>query len=58
MATLGEVQPLDPELDDLVEQALPDPELYIMVNGHPSKNRVVWRDLVDVNEVQEAVAKL
>ena len=32
--------------------------LYIMVNSHPSKTRVVWRDLVDVNDVKAAITKL
>ena len=60
MATLEKVEsPLeDSELDELVEQALPDPELYIMVNSHLSKTRVVWRDLVDVNDVKAAITKL
>ena len=37
---------------DQVEQcggALPNPELYIIVNGRPTKSKVVWRSLVDVN---------
>ena len=38
--------------------ALPDPELYIIVNGKPTKNKVVWRTLVDVNRVKSAVDKL
>ncbi len=29
--------------------ALPDPELHIIVNGRPTKSKVVWRSLVDVN---------
>ena len=28
---------------------LPDPELYIIVNGKPTKSNVVWRSLVYVN---------
>ena len=38
--------------------ALPDPELYIIVNGKPTKNKIVWRTLVDVNRVKKAVDKL
>ena len=32
---------------------LPDPELFIIVNGTPTKNKVVWRTLVDVNKVKK-----
>ena len=38
--------------------ALPDPELYIIVNGKPTKTKVVWRTLVDVNHVKAAIRKL
>ena len=37
---------------------LPDPELYIIVNGKPTKTKVVWRTLVDVNHVKAAIRKL
>ena len=37
---------------------LPDPELYIIINGKPTKNKVIWRTLVDVNRVKKAVDKL
>ena len=37
---------------------LADPELYIIVNGQPTKNRVVWCSLVDVNAIKAAVQKL
>ena len=37
---------------------LPDPELYIIVNGKPTKQKVIWRTLTDINMVKEAVAKL
>ena len=39
------------------EEALPDPELYIIVNGKPTTSKVVWRSLVNVN-VKTAVRKL
>ena len=29
--------------------SLPPPELYIIVNGKPSKLKVMWRSLVDIN---------
>ena len=31
---------------------LPDPELYIVVNGTPVKSNAIWRSLVDVNRVK------
>ena len=34
------------------------PELYIMVNGQPTKTNVVWRSLVDVNAIKRAKKKL
>ena len=37
---------------------LPSPELYIMVNGKPSKGKVMWRTIVNVDTVKAAVAKL
>ncbi len=38
--------------------SLPDPELYIIFNGKPTKNKVVWQKLVDVNRVKKAFHKL
>ena len=40
------------------EEALPDPELYIIVNGKLTTLKVVWRSLVNVNNVKTAVRKL
>ena len=37
---------------------LPNPELYIIVNGKPTKSNIVWRTLVDVNQVKHALTKL
>ena len=37
---------------------LPKPELYIIVNGQPTKNNTVWQTLVDVNCVKAALLKL
>ena len=28
--------------------SLPDPELFIIVNGVPTKKKVIWRTLVDI----------
>ena len=38
--------------------ALPDPQLYIIVNGVPTKDKIVWQTLVDVNAVKLAIQKL
>ena len=40
------------------EESLPDPELYIIVNGKPTTSKVVWRTLVNVDNVKTAVRKL
>ena len=47
-------------LDDVEDSnaTLASPELYIIVNGRPTKNKVVWHTLVDVNHIKEAVRKL
>ena len=37
---------------------LPNPELFIIVNGKPTKGKVVWRNLVNVNHVKVAINKL
>ena len=56
--------PLNKTLDTLDQvkhcgdTALPDPELYIIVNGRPTKGKVLWRSLVDVNRVKAAIQKL
>ena len=53
LATLDEV-----EQSSSAKSALPNPELYIIVNGKPTKQKVVWRSLVDVNQVKAAIQKL
>ena len=40
------------------EGGLGKPQLYVVVNGIPTKKKVIWRSLVDVNNVKAAVAKL
>ena len=37
---------------------MPNPELCIIVNGRPTKGKVMWRSLVDVNNLTAAVQKL
>ena len=43
--------------DDIMS-TLPDPELYIIVDGRPTKDKVVWQSIVDVDNVRHAVEKL
>ena len=54
--------PLEKTLDTFDEVdnnvSLASPKLYIIVNGKPTKTKVVWRSLVDVNEIKKAVQKL
>ena len=54
--------PLEKTLDTFNEVdnnvPLASPELYIIVNGKPTKTKVVWHSLVDVNEIKKAVQKL
>ena len=37
---------------------LPDPEVYIIINGRPTKNNIIWQSLVNVDNVKQAVLKL
>ena len=37
---------------------LPDPELYIIVDGRPTKGKVVWQVIVDVDNMRHAADKL
>ena len=46
------------EVRDSSKVALPNPELYVIVNGKPTKGNVVWRNLVNVNQIKTAVQKL
>ena len=41
-----------------VVSALPDPELYIIINGKPTKSKIVWYSLVNVANINAAVCKL
>ena len=43
--------------DDIMS-TLPDPELYIIVDGQPTKDKVVWQGIVDMDNVRHAVDKL
>ena len=43
--------------DDIMS-TLPDPELYIIVDGQPTKDKIVWQGLVDVDNVKRAAELL
>ena len=43
--------------DDIMS-TLPDLELYIIMDGRPTKDKIVWQGLVDVNNVKHAVEML
>ena len=49
METLGDVEE--------TEVALSNPELYIIDNCKPAKDKVVWCSLVDVNDIKVALNK-
>ena len=40
------------------EASLPNPELYIIINGKPTTSKLVWRSRVNVDYVKTAVQKL
>ncbi len=44
-------------LDQAKDSAL-YPELYVILNGRPTKSKVVWRSLVDVNRLKATIRKL
>ena len=54
--------PLDKTLQTLEEvgenTTLASPELYVIVNGRPTKSKVVWRTMIDVNHIKAAASKL
>ena len=39
-------------------QLLPDPEMYIIVNGKPTKDNIVWQQLVNLEKIKSAFNKL
>ena len=53
LETLGDVKMVNQ--GGSAQVTLPDPELYIMINGMPSEKKVFWRSIVDVNAVQAAI---
>ena len=51
--TISEIQD---EIQD--DPNLADTELYIILNGVPTKKKVIWRSLIDINNLKAAIAKL
>ena len=52
--------PMERTINDLISDqsnVLPDPELYILVDGQPTKDKVVWQTLVDVEDIKRATDK-
>ena len=65
LETLGNVKSVNQESNSLSQKSdqdphvpLPDPELYIMANGIPSEEKVIWHSIVDVSAVKIAIQKL
>ena len=54
--------PLNKTLETLSEihdkVTLPDPELFIILNGVPTKDKVSWQTLIDINALKLAIHKL
>ena len=38
----------------LNECGLPKPQLFVKVDGVPTKNKVLWRKFVDINKIERA----
>ena len=56
--TITKLDTVDLPDDVSSEGALPDPELYIIIDGQPTKDKTVWQSLVDVDSIKKAVEKL
>ena len=56
LATLGEAKGATDSMS--LPSSLPEPEVYIIVNGKPTKGGVLWRNLVNVDSVKRALATL
>ena len=56
--------PLDKTIEDvennvdIASVGLPDPEVYIIVSGKPSKKKMVWQSMINIAHVRAAVQKL
>ena len=52
--------PMSKTLETLseVKETLPNPELYVILNGQPTDSKLVWRSLLNIRLVKAAVHKL
>ena len=52
--------PLEKTIKTLTESEpeLPNPELYVIVDGAPTKEKVIWRSFIDINKIKAALYKL
>ena len=50
--------PLEKTIKTLSESELPKPELYVIVDGAPTKEKVIWRSFVDIKKIKAALNKL
>ena len=39
----------------IASKVVSEPELYIIINGKPTKNNVLWRELVDIEDLKAAI---
>ena len=56
VATLGEAKGATDSMS--LPSSLPEPEVYVIVNGKPTKRGVLWQNLVNVDSVKHALATL
>ena len=57
LETLNELELAHSSISDDV-QILPDPELYILLDGQPTKNKVVWQTLLDLHKIKKAITQV
>ena len=46
------------DLSSQVYSILPDPHVFILVDGKPTKDKIVWQSMIDVSNVRQAVQTL
>ena len=56
-ATLDCIE-LRQDLASEVYSILPDPHVFILLDGKPTKQKIVWQSMIDVDNVRHAVQKL
>ena len=59
MATIRQIENDPDDIDSEEEDdCLPSPELYVIVKGKPTKQKVVWCSIVNVNALRASLRKL